>query len=239
MVQLPLFKVLDNKKMTEVVEVHFTLEKDLQELTEENMELIFGVEFVTSEFELQGLRIDSLCFDNETNSFVIIEYKRDSNFSVIDQGFAYLSLLLNNKAEFILKYNEVKNTFLKRNEIDWSQSRIIFVCRTFTTYQRKAIGFKDLPIELYEVKKFVNNLLLFNKIETQEKADSITRISQKNEIVRKVSSEIKVYSEQDHLKRANELTKSLYNELKTSIVAMSPEIQIKPKKTLHSICSQY
>jgi len=100
----------------------------------------------------------------------------------------------------------------------------------FATYQRKAMGFKDLPIELYEVKKFVNNLLLFNKIETQEKADSITRISQKNEIVRKVSSEIKVYSEQDHLKRANELTKSLYNELKTSIISISPEIQIKSKK---------
>jgi hypothetical protein len=41
--------------MTEVAEVHFTLEKDLQHLTEENMELIFGVKFIASEFELQGL----------------------------------------------------------------------------------------------------------------------------------------------------------------------------------------
>ncbi len=88
---MPLFRVLDNKKILEVVEVHFALEKDLQQLTEGNMESIFGVEFIASEFELQGLRIDFLCFDIETNSFVIIEYKRDSNFSVIDQGFAYLS----------------------------------------------------------------------------------------------------------------------------------------------------
>ena len=31
--------------------------------------------------------------------------------SVIDQGYAYLSLLLNNNAEFILKFNENKKGF--------------------------------------------------------------------------------------------------------------------------------
>ncbi|HET6590021.1 MAG TPA: hypothetical protein VFG45_07660 [Candidatus Nitrosocosmicus sp.] len=144
------------------------------------MKLLLNIEFITAEFELQGLRIDSLGFDNESNSFVIVEYKKDRNFSVIDQGFAYLSLLLHNKAEFILKYNETKSSLLKRESVDWSQSRIIFISPSFTSYQRKAIEFKDLPIELLEVKKYFNNIILFNKIEAIEKTESITKIVRKN-----------------------------------------------------------
>ena len=80
----------------------FKLEKDIQSVVESNIETLFGIEFVTSEFSLGGFRLDSICFDNETNSFVIIEYKKGSSYSVIDQGYSYLSIMLNNKADFIL-----------------------------------------------------------------------------------------------------------------------------------------
>ena len=62
-----------------------------------------------SEFTLHNFRIDTLAFDEESKSFVIIEYKKDKSFSVVDQGYAYLSLMLNNKADFILEYNESLN----------------------------------------------------------------------------------------------------------------------------------
>jgi hypothetical protein len=67
--------------------------------------------------------------DNESKAFVIIEYKNDRNFSVVDQGMAYLSFMLNNKADFILEYNESPHSSpnLKREEVDWSQSRTIFI----------------------------------------------------------------------------------------------------------------
>jgi hypothetical protein len=48
----------------------------MQKLTENNLDSIFGLEFIATEFQLHNLRIDTLAFDNETNSFVIIEYKR-------------------------------------------------------------------------------------------------------------------------------------------------------------------
>ena len=69
---------------------------------------------------MQNFRIDTLAFDTETKSFVRIEYKRDRSFSVVDQGFAYLSLMLNNKADFILEYNERMKDNLKREDVDWS-----------------------------------------------------------------------------------------------------------------------
>ena len=40
---------------------------------------------------------------------------------------------------------------LKREQVDWSQSRIIFIAPEFTKYQQHAIGFKDVGIQLWEV----------------------------------------------------------------------------------------
>ena len=104
---MPIYNVIKDT-LTEISEIAFELEKTIQYLVERNIQTIYNINFVTSEFELDGLRIDSLGFDNDSKSFIIIEYKKDKNFSVIDQGYAYLSLLLNNKAEFILKYNETR-----------------------------------------------------------------------------------------------------------------------------------
>lgn len=169
-------------------------------------------------------------FDNESSCFVIVEYKKDRNFSVIDQGFAYLSLLLHDKAEFILKYNEIKNSVLKRDSVDWSQSQVIFISPYFKTYQRKAIEFKDLPIELLQIKKYSNNIFLIDRIETADKTESIVKIAQKNEIAREISQEIKAYDEESHLVGVDERIKSLYSELKNSILSFGSNIQLKSKK---------
>ena len=91
---MPVFKI-NNTKLSEVKNVSFPLEKELQDITEKNLDNIFNLEFVSSEFELNNFRLDTVAFDREINSFVIIEYKKDRNYSVIDQGYSYLSLMLN------------------------------------------------------------------------------------------------------------------------------------------------
>jgi predicted transport protein len=103
----------------------FRLEKEIQVLVEKKLMMLLNLAFIRSEFSLNNFRIDTLAFDKETKSFVIIEYKRDKNFSVIDQGYAYLSLMLNNKADFILEFNESQQTILKRTDVYWSQSKVI------------------------------------------------------------------------------------------------------------------
>jgi RecB family endonuclease NucS len=78
---MPLFKVSGNK-LSNIKEDPFKLEKDLQSITEANIETLFGYELVSHEFERNQLRIDTLAFDPIAKSFVIIEYKRDQSFSV-------------------------------------------------------------------------------------------------------------------------------------------------------------
>lgn len=226
---MALFIIENNEHLEQIKEKPFNLEKEIQELTEKNLKTIFGLEFVRSEFSLNNFRVDTLAFDKESSSFVIIEYKRDKNFSVIDQGYAYLSLMLNNKADFILEYNENCKDTLKRDDIDWSQSKVIFVSPSFTTYQKEAINFKDLPIELWEIKRYNNNTVNYSQIQTSGAQESVKTISRQDNNIEKVTKEIKVYTEQEHLEKATEETKELYERVKNAILNLD-NIEVKPKK---------
>lgn len=226
---MTLFNIKDSGRIELIKEDDFKFEKDIQQLTEENLKIIFGLEFVKSQFTINNFRIDTLAFDREENSFTIIEYKRDKNFSVIDQGYAYLSLMLNNKAEFILEFNESKKESLKRDNIEWSQSKVIFVSPSFTTYQREAINFKDLPIELWEVKRFTNKTVNFSKIQSIGAMESVKTISRKNDSIEKVNKEIKVYTEEEHFHRSSDKIKELYELVKSSILNLGT-IEVQPKK---------
>lgn len=226
---MSLFKIENNERLEKIKEQPFKLEKDIQSLTEKNLKSILGLDFVKSEFSLKNFRIDTLAFDNDAGTFVIIEYKRDKNFSVIDQGYAYLSLMLNNKADFILEYNENSKETLKRNDVDWSQSRVIFISPSFTTYQKEAINFKDLPIELWEIRRYDNQTVNYNQIKTSGAQESVKTISRQDEAIEKVTKEIKVYTEDEHLEKGTEETKELYESFKSAILNLD-ELEVKPKK---------
>lgn len=223
-----IFKMSGNK-LSLVKEKRINLERDIQKITENNLKLVFGLETVSSEFALQQLRIDTLAFDPETSGFVIIEYKRDKSFSVIDQGYAYLALMLNNKADFILEYNEKTGSQLTRNQVDWSQSRVLFVAQSFTTHQRRAIEFKDLPIELWEVKVFDNDTILYDKLLSAAATESIKTIS-KDKTIKDVSREVRVYSVDDHVNDKPGDIQELFGDLREKILSLGEEIEERPKK---------
>ena len=204
---------LKKNKLEEVQRVSFKLEKDIQNLVEENVETLFNLEFISSEFLVGSFRLDSLCFDNETNSFVVIEYKKGSSYSVIDQGYSYMSVMLNNKSDFILEYIEKTGKSLKKSEVDFSQSRIIFISPSFNSYQKNSVNFKDVPFELWEIKKFSNNTISLNQHLSSSK-ESIQKIEgNKNSVIKNVGKEVKVYDESDLLKKSNEKTLDLWEEL--------------------------
>lgn len=214
----------------EVKEKPFKLEKEIQKLFEANLNSIMGLEFVKSEFTIKNKRIDTLAFDTLSNAFIIIEYKRDKNISVVDQGFTYLSLMLENKADFIIEYNESLKKSLKREEVDWSQTRVAFVSPSFTENQIQATNFKDIAIELWEVKQYDNKTILINPIKKSQSAESVKPITKKNQALKSVTDEIKVYTEQDHLINASENTSELYEKFKNAILNLSNDIEIVPKK---------
>lgn len=226
---MPLFNETKGK-LRLIKEEKFALEKDLQKLTEDNLEMVFGLKFISSEFSLQNFRIDSLAFDEENKSFVVIEYKRDRSFSVIDQGYSYLALMLNNKADFILEYNEKMKDNLKRDDVDWSQSRVIFVSNSFTTYQQNAINFKDLPIELWEASKYDNDSVLYNQLKSSSSSESIKTVS-KNKTIESVSKEVKKYSVDEHFRKGWDKGRELFEELRPRVLELDGRLVEKPTKS--------
>ncbi len=120
---------------------------------------------------------------------------------------------------------------LKREDVDWSQARIIFIAPEFTRYQQYAIGFKDLGIQLWEVHKYSNGFLVFNEAKSPFTKEPITTIAKSNPIAKKVTEEIKVYTEEDHLIGVDDNVKELYSKLKSAILLLGNDIEMRPKKT--------
>jgi len=217
-------------KLKEVKEKPFKLEKDIQKVFETNLSAIMGLELVKSEFTIKNKRIDTSAYDKQACAFIIIEYKRDRNNSVVDQGFTYLSLMLENKADFIVEYNESLKRNLKREDVDWSQTRVAFVSPNFTENQKQATNFKDIAIELWEVKQYENDTISITPIKKSLSAESIKPITQQNQTLKNVTEEIKVYTEQDHLDKASDITSELYEKFKNAILNLADGIEVIPKK---------
>ena len=195
----------------------FKLERNIQELIEKNTNEIFNLEFISSEFSIGNYRIDSLCFDNENKSFVIIEYKKGSSYSVIDQGYSYLSTMLNNKSDFILEYNEKTKNTLRRDSVNWTQSRIIFISPSFNSYQKNSVNFKDIPFELWEVKKYSNKTVSLNPIISNSK-ESIENISKTgNSIIKTVNEEVKVITIDDLIINSVQKVKDIWEKVQLQI----------------------
>lgn len=218
---MAIFKI-KNKTLTELKSKTFSTERELQELVDENLDKVFGLEFIRREFGGQGLSIDTIAYDPQTKSPVLIEYKKDSYQSVIDQGMAYLNWLLSHKGDYQVALQEK----LGKRGIDWSQPRVIFVAKQFNVHQVYASGFKNAPFELYRYN-LCDDIFSLDAVETPKTDVSISSVLRTKE-VEKVVRQIKTYNLADHLVKASEPIKALFDKLQKAIFALDERIQEKP-----------
>lgn len=226
---MTLYAIKDDK-LEAVHEAPFKLEREIQKLFEANLAKVMGLKLVRSEFTIKNKRIDTLAYDEQAKAFIIIEYKRDKNVSVVDQGFTYLRLMLENKADFVLEHQGQLNSILKMADVDWSQTRVVFVSPNFTDNQMQATNFKDIAIELWEVKRYANRTVSIIPIKKSNSATSIKPLTQKNTEFKAISDEIKVYTEEDHRKSTSEGIYELYEQFRDAILNLASDIEIKPQK---------
>lgn len=148
----------------QLVSSEVLLERELQTLIEKNMETLFGVRFLKSEYSITNGRMDSIGID-ENNCPVIFEYKRSSNENVINQGLFYLDWLLDHKADFKLLVIE-KMGREATELIDWSVPCVICVANDFTKYDVHAVNQMQRNIKLVKYRKYDNELILFEYLNT-------------------------------------------------------------------------
>lgn len=219
----------NENKLVAKREVPFKLEKDLQKLVENNLTSIFGLQFLATEVTIESYRFDSVAYSEEKKAFIIIEYKRGKNESLVDQGYAYLYTLLNRKADFVLLYNEVTGKAKGVKDFDWTQTRIIFISPQFTAYQKNATAFINMPFELYEVKQYEGGIVSVNQIIENKAVKTEIATTKGDDKISEVEKEVIVYTEEDSLVKGSEITKELYSELKERVLALG-DIRIEPRK---------
>jgi len=225
---MAIFKI-NNQKLEPIKEKKIDLERDIQKLTEENLETVFGYKLISSEVKVDNFRFDTLAWNPESNSFVIIEYKKDRNFSIVDQGFSYLSLLVNKKEFFLVEYYESTKKNISRIDVDWSQSRVIFISPNFTSHQINSINFKNMAFDLYEVKLFDNNTILYDQIKADNSSESIDFVMGDSKI-ESVSKEIKNYTIDDLFHPGWENSREVFDTLREKILSLDPNIKEVPTK---------
>ncbi len=225
-----------NEKITELYKIGGKKadenEKLIQILIEHNLSIIFpSLEFLITEYQIDNLRPDSIAFDNDRNSFVIIEYKNVKHKGVVDQGMSYYKLLQEKKENFVLLYHKIKGKVLDTDkDVNWDETRVIFISSEFTEHQRRASQSINLPIELYEISKFDNGIILLNKIEDKKETSS-KRKPKSTSFIR-----LDEYSEEDYLEGKHdtqiptEEMKNIYFKLKNDILETFPDIEYKQKK---------
>ncbi|MCD7741832.1 MAG: hypothetical protein LUI06_06480 [Ruminococcus sp.] len=215
-----LFNAKD-ESIQEIKEQPFKSEKEMQTICETNLETLVNLEYIDTEFVVADFRLDTIAFDRQANAFVIIEYKNRQNVSVIDQGYTYLSTMFNHKADFVLRYNIKFQDNKDLNDFDWSQSKVIFISPSFTKYQTNSINFKDLPIELWKIKRYKNNTISFEQIISASSNESVKSIApvldtdSKQELLK----ETKTYSEEELTNVAEDSIIDIYTELKEYILS--------------------
>ncbi|MGN0797782.1 MAG: DUF5655 domain-containing protein [Christensenellales bacterium] len=213
--------------LKELKNLNFVLEKDLQKFVERNMDTLIGYRFLETEFVANNYRFDSVAFDEDNNAFIIVEYKRGRNESLVDQGYAYLKTIIDRKADFVLLYNEKLERNRKIKDFDWSQTRVVFVSPKFTQYQIDATSFDDMPFELFEIKKYESDLYEIERINQRKSALKRNQVEKfESDTIKRVNSEIKPYDESYHLNRASEIAKELYLEIKERILDLDCDFSV-------------
>lgn len=215
-----LFKLTNNGIVKTINFSKLKNEKELQSLVEKNLEEIFGLTFIDTEFVVHPFRIDTVAFDKESKALVIIEYKESEDYSIIDQGYSYLNLLLNHKGDFQLA---LERKLGKQMNIDWTQSRIIFIAKSFNAYQIGALS-QNSPFELWKYVSYEDAIIEFEQIKPMFAQGTSIPI---NKIAQAVEKEIKVYTVDDHLKNRNQEIKEIFEKLQHAILNLNPEIKEK------------
>lgn len=145
---------------------HPAKEKGLQRLIEANLEPLFGVRFVASEFttgQKHRGRIDTLGLDQD-GSPVIIEYKLTNNDNVINQGLFYLDWLMDHRGDFEL----AARSTLGDVEVTWSVPRLILLAGGFSRYDQYAVNRIDERIELWTYTLYEGDYLAVDLLTSED-----------------------------------------------------------------------
>lgn len=233
---MALFEV-SNGKTKLIKPSEFRLERDLQRLIENNLEVIFNCRLIATEFPTGNIhsgRIDTLAI-SEDNNPVIIEYKKVASSELINQSLYYLHWIIDHKGDYQVAVNKALGA---GTDVDWSEIRVICIAPEYKKFDLHAAQVMGANIELWEYKLFENNLIsleeVFKKTEPavvdeesgRYKNPVMVEAGKKAAITRRTG----VYSVEEHMEILKGPMIDLFNTIRDYITSLSSSVEETPKK---------
>ena len=217
---MALFKI-SNLKVKRIAAKELDLEKNLQYLFEQNLEELLNIRFLFHEYSTSfGGRIDTLGIDNN-GSPCIIEYKKNQNDNVINQGLSYLRWMLDHKANFeVLCHNNAITI-----EIDWDSPRVICIAESYNKFDLDTADILPINIELLRYRIYDENILYLEPENYQKIKISTSGIIRKGKLRKTKHIQLqRVYSIDDHLKAVNKGTQELFRIFREKLLSLDRNI---------------
>lgn len=229
---------IDKGKARRVRLSEFKLEKDLQQLVENNLQTIFNCRLIATEFSTGNIhsgRIDTLAI-SEDNNPVIIEYKKVASSDLINQSLYYLHWIRDHKGDFQIAANR---TLGKDVEVDWSDIRVICLAPEYKKYDLHAVQVMGANIELWQYKTYDNGILNIEEVykrTTSTSHQDTDDIGSKNPVMVEagkkaaLTRKIATYTLEKHYENLDENILELFNAVRDYIVTIDSSIEETPKK---------
>lgn len=217
---MALFKI-NGSTVKRITAKDLDLEKNLQSLFEQNLEELLNIIFLAHEYSTSfGGRIDSLGID-KNGSPCIIEYKKNQNDNVINQGLSYLRWLLDHKADFEILCSKQKIDI----EIDWDSPRVICIAESYSKFDIDTADILPINIELLRYRIYDENILFLEPESYQKVKISTSGIVRKEKVQKEKNTQLqKVYSIESHLIGISKETVDLFQELRERILSLDKNI---------------
>jgi predicted transport protein len=217
---MALFKI-NGPVVKKIIAKDLDLEKNLQSLFEQNLEEVLNINFLAHEYSTSfGGRIDTLGID-KNGSPCIIEYKKNQNDNVINQGLSYLKWLLDHKEKLEILCQDKKIDI----EIDWNSPRVICIAESYNKFDLDTADILPINIELLRYRVYDENILYLEPENYQKIRISTSRIVKKGKTQKVRGTQLqKIYSIEDHLAGINKETLDLFQDLRERIISLDQNI---------------
>ena len=222
---MALFKI-NGSAVKKITAKELDLERNLQELFEANLEEILSIIFLAHEYSTSfGGRIDTLGID-KNGSPCILEYKKNQNDNVINQGLSYLRWLLDHKADFEILCQDKKADI----EIDWDSPRVICIAESYNKFDLDTADILPINIELLRYRIYDENILYIEPENYQKVRISTSGIVKKSKQGKGKQERLqKTYAVEDHLADINKETLVLFQNLREKILSLDQNIAEQAK----------
>ncbi len=241
---MALFKI-NGSVVKKITVKDLDLEKNLQSLFENNLEEILNIFFLAHEYSTSfGGRIDTLGID-KNGSPCIVEYKKNQNDNVINQGLSYLRWLLDHKEKFEDLVKESSSFITEREKlpegkgiakdayiisrktpvIDWDSPRVICIAESYNRFDIDTADILPINIELIRYRIYDDSILYVESENYQKVKISTSGIIKKTKQNKDQIGRLqKIYSIEDHLAGIDKQTIELFQTLREKILSLDENI---------------